>query len=112
MRISDWSSDVCSSDLHRGAAADPRRFHRAALRGRSARMSLFASVIALTLAGTPPAADYRQRQPEDAIVHFLLPDRFHHDDAGNDRDGLQDNRLAPGYHAPPKGFFQEKQTVQ
>src|SRR3546814_9448807 len=24
MRISDWSSDVCSSDLHRGQRADPR----------------------------------------------------------------------------------------
>src|SRR3546814_1618719 len=23
MRISDWSSDVCSSDLHRGRAVDP-----------------------------------------------------------------------------------------
>src|SRR3546814_2116489 len=57
---------------HRGAAADPRRFHRAALRGRSARMSLFASVIALTLAGTAPAADYRQRPPEDEIVYFQI----------------------------------------
>src|SRR3546814_18916 len=25
MRISDWSSDVCSSDLHAGLAARPRR---------------------------------------------------------------------------------------
>src|SRR3546814_15199913 len=128
MRISDWSSDVCSSDLeyharqlssdgrsadarrthgllrrhrnnrraHRGAAPHPRRFHRAALRGRSARMSLFASVIALTLAGTAPAADYRQRPPEDEIVYFLLPDRVANGDAGNARGGLEGTRAEIG----------------
>src|SRR3546814_11800213 len=60
---------------HRGAAAAPRRFHRAALRGTSARMSLFAAVIALTLAGTAHSADYRTRPPEEDIIYFLRPDR-------------------------------------
>ena len=27
MRISDWSSDVCSSDLWKGALANPSRSH-------------------------------------------------------------------------------------
>src|SRR3546814_4655603 len=27
MRISDWSSDVCSSDLHRGEGGDAQLFH-------------------------------------------------------------------------------------
>ena len=31
-------------------------------------MSLFASLIALSMAGAAPAADYRQRPPEDEIV--------------------------------------------
>src|SRR3546814_19816941 len=100
MRISDWSSDVCSSDLeyharqlssdgrsadarrthgllrrprnnrraHRGAAPHPRRFHRAALRGRSDRMSLFASVIALTRARTAPPAHNWQLPTEDETI--------------------------------------------
>src|SRR3546814_7910714 len=35
MRISDWSSDVCSSDLNRvaGRASDAQRLHRAGLDG-------------------------------------------------------------------------------
>ena len=43
-------------------------------------MSLFASIIALSLAGAAPADDYRQRPPEDEIVYFLLPDRFENGD--------------------------------
>src|SRR3546814_11347531 len=68
-------------------------------------MSLFASVIALTLAGAAPAADYRQRPPEDEIVYFLLPDRFENGDAGNDKGGLEGDRLATGYDPTAKGFF-------
>src|SRR3546814_18838751 len=68
-------------------------------------MSLFASVIALTLAGTAPAADYRQRPPEDEIVYFLLHDSFENGDAGNDRGGLEGDRLATGYDPTAKGFF-------
>src|SRR3546814_15156892 len=33
MRISDWSSDVCSSDLHAGASADQQPDHVASKRG-------------------------------------------------------------------------------
>src|SRR3546814_1829780 len=68
-------------------------------------MSLFASIVAMSLAGAAPAADYRQRPPEDEIVYFLLPDRFDNGDAGNDRGGLEGDRLATGYDPTAKGFF-------
>src|SRR3546814_9338794 len=68
-------------------------------------MSLFASIVAMSLAGAAPAADYRQRPPEDEIVYFLLPDRFDNGDAGNDRGGLEGDRLATGYDPNAKGFF-------
>src|SRR3546814_19148575 len=68
-------------------------------------MSLFASIVAMSLAGAAPAADYRQRPPEDEIVYFLLPDRFENGDAGNDRGGLEGDRLATGYDPTAKGFF-------
>src|SRR3546814_13871604 len=68
-------------------------------------MSLFASIVAMSLAGAAPAADYRQRPPEDEIVYFLLPDRFDNGDAGNDRGGLEGDRLETGYDPTAKGFF-------
>src|SRR3546814_16092098 len=37
MRISDWSSDVCSSDLQRPRLAEPLGQHREAAVGRAAR---------------------------------------------------------------------------
>jgi glycosidase len=72
-------------------------------------MSLFASIVALSMAGAAPAAvpadDYRQRRPEDEVVYFLLPDRFENGDPGNDRGGLEGDRLATGYDPTAKGFF-------
>src|SRR3546814_6778685 len=37
MRISDWSSDVCSSDLDRDQPAGPHAVHKALLRPRPVR---------------------------------------------------------------------------
>ena len=72
-------------------------------------MSLFASIVALTLAGAAPAAvpaaDYRQRPPEDEIIYFVLPDRFENGDPKNDRGGLKGDRLQTGYDPTAKGFF-------
>src|SRR3546814_17940528 len=51
---------------HRGAAAAPRHFHRAALSDRSSRITLLDSATSLTLAATAPAATYRPRPPHSA----------------------------------------------
>ena len=68
-------------------------------------MSLFASLIALSLAGAAPAADYRERPPEEEIIYFVLPDRFENGDPKNDKGGLKGDRLATGYDPAAKGFF-------
>ena len=68
-------------------------------------MSLLASIVALTLSGAAPAADYRQRPPEDEIIYFVLPDRFENGDPKNDRGGLKGDRLQTGYDPTAKGFF-------
>jgi glycosidase len=52
-----------------------------------------------------PAADYRERLPEDEIVYFVLPDRFANGDAANDRGGLAGDRLTTGFDPTHKGFY-------
>src|SRR3546814_15057860 len=61
MRISDWSSDVCSSDLLREAARLGRERHAAADedRGRQRAMTRTAALLLLRLLGG--AADFRAR---------------------------------------------------
>ena len=68
-------------------------------------MSLLASIIAMSLLGASPAADYRQRPPENEIIYFVLPDRFENGDPTNDRGGLKGDRLQTGYDPTAKGFF-------
>src|SRR3546814_10010343 len=54
MRISDWSSDVCSSDLGRGsswtAPADGARTGRADMRAATMPMTILAALAVLALA--------------------------------------------------------------
>src|SRR3546814_19957800 len=50
MRISDWSSDVCSSDLWAGLEPELRRLH---LNPESLRLLLAERGLELTAAGTP-----------------------------------------------------------
>src|SRR3954466_7973753 len=64
----------------------------------------------LLLASSPLpcfAADtaYRERLPEDEVVYFVLPDRFANGDPGNDRGGLQGDRLTTGFDPAHKGFY-------
>src|SRR3546814_15260901 len=44
MRISDWSSDVCSSDLTATLSRDPQLLARMAVNGRPARMAIVVKV--------------------------------------------------------------------
>ena len=62
-------------------------------------------LAALALAASAPVADYRARLPEDEVIYFVLPDRFENGDAGNDRGGLQGDRLTTGFDPTGKGFF-------
>src|SRR5688572_16493256 len=58
-----------------------------------------------TLASVSFGSDYRARLPEDEVVYFVLPDRFHNGDTGNDRGGLQGDRLVTGFDPTHKGFY-------
>jgi glycosidase len=55
--------------------------------------------------GAEPNSDYRARLPEDEVVYFVLPDRFHNGDEANDRGGLSGDRLTTGFDPTHKGFF-------
>jgi glycosidase len=59
----------------------------------------------LLVAAGLPAADYRERLPEDEIVYFVLPDRFANGDPANDRGGLAGDRLTTGFDPAHKGFY-------
>src|SRR3546814_14344529 len=67
MRISDWSSDVCSSDLHhRHGGADPRRCAPAARNGGSGSLMLPFSrvaIIGLGLIGSSLARAIKAQMP-------------------------------------------------
>ncbi len=52
-----------------------------------------------------PAVDYRARLAQDEIIYFVLPDRFENGDPGNDRGGLQGDRLRTGFDPTHKGFY-------
>src|SRR3546814_16266811 len=65
MRISDWSSDVCSSDLANGSSTGdctrPTR-HRAATAGQSAGTARLRAKAARPHAGRTPGADGLRRR--------------------------------------------------
>src|SRR3546814_16510554 len=68
MRISDWSSDVCSSDLGMGHAVDGDVFPQAALAGgrRHANHGQQARIIIMTVSTGPTEA------PPPSLAHDLL----------------------------------------
>ena len=68
-------------------------------------MSFFALASAAALGMAQPAADYRQRLPQDEVIYFLLPDRFENGDPSNDLGGLSGDRLKTGFDPTHKGFF-------
>lgn len=64
------------------------------------------------LAGTPLAAEtlsapgaIAERQLEDEIIYFVLPDRFENGDPRNDRGGLKGGPLQHGFDPAHKGFY-------
>ena len=72
----------------------------------AALVSLSACATAQT---SPPAAapsqDFREREPSEEVVYFVLPDRFENGDPTNDRGEFTGDRLATGFDPTAKGFF-------
>src|SRR3546814_9671493 len=92
MRISDWSSDVCSSDLVHAARRVEQRLHRALRHDVGARLLLFGEVEAARRA---PAVDAAPPFAKVArLVALCLP-------AGDDRieraAGVADHREVDGH---------------
>jgi len=59
------------------------------------------------VAPEPPAkpAPIAERQLEDEIIYFVLPDRFANGDPANDRGGLKGGPLQHGFDPAHKGFY-------
>lgn len=76
-------------------------------------VSLAAVLCAQTaLAGAPARgnaaaapAPLAERQLEDEIIYFVLPDRFENGDPANDRGGLKGGPLQHGFDPTHKGFY-------
>ena len=59
-------------------------------------------------AQTPTPADtrdFREREPSEEIVYFVLPDRFENGDPSNDTGDFTGGRLETGFDPTAKGFF-------
>src|SRR3546814_8684926 len=104
MRISDWSSDVCSSDLQ---SVDPATFIRRL--PRAERRSVIAALRGMMRSGRPEAfAHAAPGRPGDRLVHHLrlvdgvvaadvewLSDAHGHDATGrDDLTGLRSRQAA------------------
>lgn len=46
-----------------------------------------------------------QRLPQDEIIYFVMPDRFENGDPGNDRGGIEGDRMDHGYDPTDYGFY-------
>ncbi len=50
-------------------------------------------------------SDFREREPSEEIVYFVLPDRFENGDPSNDTGDFTGGRLETGFDPTAKGFF-------
>ncbi|MFN3862780.1 MAG: alpha-amylase family glycosyl hydrolase [Erythrobacter sp.] len=64
-----------------------------------------APVAAETAAPAPLATPIAERQLEDEIIYFVLPDRFANGDRRNDKGGLKGGPLDHGFDPTHKGFY-------
>ena len=53
----------------------------------------------------PVAVNAPERQLEDEVIYFVLPDRFENGDTSNDRGGLKGGSLVHGFDPAHKGFY-------
>src|SRR3546814_6608051 len=76
MRISDWSSDVCSSDLHHGAEAERHEFHERALRvPGSFQLAAHADAIAFRQRYLGDLGPNLTKEPARRTVHAFAGNR-------------------------------------
>ena len=79
-------------------------------------MRIFVGIAAALCAGTAlaggpvatepqPVAPIAERQLEDEIIYFVLPDRFANGDPANDRGGIKGGPLQHGFDPAHKGFY-------
>ncbi len=61
--------------------------------------------VAAHAPATPVAAPIAERQLQDEIIYFVLPDRFENGDPRNDRGGLKGGPLQHGFDPTHKGFY-------
>ena len=64
-----------------------------------------AAVAAPAPVAAPVAVNAPERQLEDEVIYFVLPDRFENGNPANDRGGLKGGPLAHGFDPTHKGFY-------
>lgn len=69
------------------------------------RPFFFVLLSAVCALDADAADSLRDRAPQDEVIYFALPDRFENGDRGNDRGGLQGDRLKTGFDPTHKGFY-------
>ncbi len=60
---------------------------------------------AQTSSSNAASETFRDREPSEEVVYFVLPDRFENGDSSNDKGGLEGDRYKTGYDPTSKGFF-------
>lgn len=55
--------------------------------------------------GAGASASYLQREPQDEVIYFVLPDRFANGDPANDRGGLPGGPTTTGFDPTRAGFY-------
>src|SRR3546814_19166489 len=75
MRISDWSSDVCSSDLFDAGVASAADIDRTVSEGLGMRWSFMGPFETIDLNATGGVADYAERL--GPLYHSIAMDRRH-----------------------------------
>jgi glycosidase len=83
--------------------------------GLAAVLCASTCISSAALAGGPVAAEgavapvaappIAERQLEDEIIYFVLPDRFENGDPANDKGGLNGGALQHGFDPAAKGFY-------
>jgi glycosidase len=73
--------------------------------GALAVAAAFAFPAAAQGAAADPSRDRLDRDPQEEMIYFVLPDRFENGDSANDRGGIAGGRLEHGFDPAHKGFY-------
>src|SRR3546814_5270832 len=92
MRISDWSSDVCSSDLHDACGVG----FIASIDGKPRREVVTAAIAALQAVWHRGAVDADGKTGDGAGIHLAIPLDFVREHIEHTGHTLNDGRMAVG----------------